>query len=116
MSFNQLLRRFTCGLLLPAGWLAVSASSVALGQEARAEASGVRDCHTYAFYSSVLISSARNMSCSEARQEMRRYRAPIYRTFTTPGGFSCYRVSGGKYGGQWRCVKGSKAWRFEFSE
>jgi hypothetical protein len=96
--------------------LAAGIPGAAAGDGAKAGASAVRNCHVYAFYPSVLISSARNMSCGEAKRQMRRYRAPIYRRFETPGGFSCYRVSGSRYGGQWRCVKGSKAWRFEFSD
>jgi hypothetical protein len=93
----------------------------AVGADARAEsepakAAAVRDCHTYAYYPSVLISSARNMSCRAARREMRRYRRPIYRRFRTPGGFRCSRVSGGRLGGQWRCVRGARAFRFEFGD
>jgi hypothetical protein len=79
-----------------------------------AKAASVRDCHTYAYYPSVLISSARNMSCRAAKREMRRYRRPIRRRFRTPGGFRCSRVSGGRFGGQWRCAKGARAFRFEF--
>jgi hypothetical protein len=105
-------------------WLALVSAAAALliaaaahaEPRATAEASFVRDCHVYAFYPSVLISSVRNISCHKARHEMRRYRKPIYRTFTTPGGYYCYRVSGRRYGGQWRCVKGNRAWRFEFSD
>ena len=81
-----------------------------------ASASGVRDCNHWAFYPNVKIDSARNMTCRAARRQMRRYRGPIYRTFTTPGGFYCYRVSGGRFGGQWRCTKGGKAFRFDFSD
>jgi hypothetical protein len=81
-----------------------------------AKAAWVRDCHTYAYYPNVLISSARNMSCRAARREMRRYRRPIRRRFRTPSGFRCYRASGGRFGGQWRCVKGARAFRFEFGD
>ena len=76
----------------------------------------VRDCHTYAHYPNVLISSVRNMTCRSARRDMRRYRGSIRRRFTTPGGFRCTRVSGGRLGGQWRCTRGRKAYRFEFGD
>jgi hypothetical protein len=76
----------------------------------------VVDCHTWAYYPNVLISSARNMSCRAARREMKRYKRPISRSFTTPDGFSCSRVSGGSLGGQWRCVRGTHAFRFEFGD
>ena len=82
----------------------------------RATPAAVRDCHTYAHYPNVLISSARNMSCRAAKRDMRRYKGPIYRRFTTPGGFRCRRVSGTSYGGQWRCVRGVRAYRFEFGD
>jgi hypothetical protein len=81
-----------------------------------AESAGVVDCHVYAHYPNVLISSARNMRCRAAARDTRRYRRPIYRRFRTPGGFRCARVSGGPLGGQWRCVRGRKAYRFEFGD
>jgi hypothetical protein len=73
-------------------------------------------CHTFAHYPNVLISSARNMSCRAARRELRRYKRPIDRRFRTPGGFRCRRVSGESLGGQWRCVRGAQAFRFEFGD
>src|SRR3954470_15830476 len=76
----------------------------------------VRDCHAWASYPNVLISSARNMSCRAAKRDMRRYDRAIYRRFTTPGGFRCVRVSGGSLGGQWRCARGSRAYRFDFGD
>ena len=82
----------------------------------RARAAWVRDCRTWVYYPNLYISSVRNMSCRAARREMRRYRRPIYRRFRTPGGFRCLRVSGGRFGGQWRCVKGARAFRFEFGD
>jgi hypothetical protein len=71
-------------------------SADARAESSRAKAAAVRDCHTYAYYPNVLISSARNMTCRAARREMRRYRRPIRRRFRTPGGFRCSRVSGGR--------------------
>ena len=59
----------------------------------------------------VRITSVRNMSCRGAVTEMRRYRGSIGRTFRTPGGFSCSRVSGGRLAGVWRCVRGGRAFR-----
>jgi hypothetical protein len=47
---------------------------------------------------------------------MRRYKGSISRRFTTPGGFRCRQQSGVPQGGQWRCVRRSKAYRFEFGD
>jgi hypothetical protein len=76
----------------------------------------VRDCHVFVHYPNTRISSARNMTCRAAARELRRYRGSIHRRFRTPGGFQCGRVSGGRLGGQWRCVKGTRAFRFEFGD
>ena len=92
---------------------AASASGIA---EYQAVAASVRDCHTWVYFPNLYISSVRNMSCRRAKREMRRYRRPISRTFRTPGGFYCYRVSGTRLGGQWRCRKGGRAFRFEFGD
>lgn len=73
-------------------------------------------CHTWASYPNVLISSARNMSCRAAAREMRTYRGSISPTFVIPGRFHCYRVSGGRLSGQWRCVRGTRAFPFEFGD
>ncbi|MEA2442084.1 MAG: hypothetical protein QOH76_3508 [Thermoleophilaceae bacterium] len=75
----------------------------------------VRTCHSSSS-ANVQVSSARNMTCKKARRDIRRYRGSIKRRFTTPGGFKCHRVSGNRLGGQWRCVKGSRAYRFEFGD
>jgi hypothetical protein len=83
---------------------------------AQARLAGVRDCHTWAYYPNVLISSVRNMRCKKAARDLRRHNAPIKRRFETPGGFWCTQQSGSEYGGQWRCVRGGKAYRFEFGE
>lgn len=100
--------------------LAATAGSAAASLNAQsaptAQSALVRDCHHWAYWPNVLISSARNMTCRRAKRLMRQYRAPIYRTFTIPAGFYCYRVSGGSLGGQWRCVKGSRAFRFDFGD
>jgi hypothetical protein len=64
----------------------------------------------------ITISSARNMSCLQAMRDMRRYHGSIDRSFPTPGGFRCNRVSGGQFGGQWRCTSGQRAYRFNFGD
>jgi hypothetical protein len=75
----------------------------------------LRSCHTRADFN-LLISSARNMFCRTARRDLRRHVGSISFSFRTPGGFRCTRVSGNALAGQWRCVKGRKAYRFEFSD
>jgi hypothetical protein len=75
----------------------------------------LHDCDLQAT-NTATISSSRDMSCATAAREMKRYRGNISTTFKTPGGFSCTRVSGGELSGQWRCVKGHKAFRFEFAD
>jgi hypothetical protein len=74
----------------------------------------VTGCHIYSSSPSVLISSARTMSCENAAQEMKRYARPIYRRFQTPGRFRCFGPSGTPLVGQWRCVRAGQAFRFEF--
>lgn len=75
----------------------------------------VHDCARPQTFSNVVVSSVRNMSCSAARAVMRRHNRPISRSFVTSG-FRCTRVSGGELGGQWRCVRGVQAFRFEFGD
>jgi hypothetical protein len=77
--------------------------------------SRVRDCAAKVDFN-VEISSARNMSCRAAKRDLRRHKGSIGFRFRTPGGFRCTRVSGSSLAGQWRCVKGRKAYRFEFSD
>jgi hypothetical protein len=72
-------------------------------------------CHNQVDFN-LVISSARDMRCSNAAREMKRYRGSIKFRFTTPHGFHCKRVSGNRLGGQWRCVRRSKAFRFEFGD
>ena len=75
----------------------------------------VHTCHSSSS-DNVQVSSARNMKCKTARKDIRRYHGSIKKHFTTPGGFKCHRVSGDRLAGQWRCVKGRKAYRFEFAD
>jgi hypothetical protein len=97
--------------------LVVGLAAAALGvPSAAARSVGVVDCHVFAHYPNMLITSARNMTCRAAAREMRRYRGSIHPRFRTPGGFGCYRVSGGRLGGQWRCVRGKQAFRFDFGD
>ena len=81
----------------------------------RRATSRVRDCAAKADFN-LEISSARNMSCRSAKRDLRRHKGSIGFRFGTPGGFRCTRVSGSALAGQWRCVKGRKAYRFEFSD
>ena len=92
----------------------IAALAAALLVPATARAS-LHDCNIQAT-NTATISSSRDMSCATAANEMKRYRGNISTTFKTPGGFSCSRVSGGALSGQWRCVKGHKAFRFEFAD
>jgi hypothetical protein len=87
----------------------------AAATRASGEATAVVRCHVHADFN-ILISSARNMTCRSAGTEMRRYRGSISRRFTTPGRYRCYQVSGNRLAGQWRCVRGIRAFRFEFSD
>jgi hypothetical protein len=101
---------------LPVLPLAIAAVFAAAAAAAPATPQGVVPCHVWAKYPNTLISSARNMTCKAAAREMRNYRGQISRTFDTPGRFHCSRVSGGTFGGQWRCVRGTRAFRFEFGD
>jgi hypothetical protein len=78
-------------------------------------AARVHTCHSSSS-DNVQVSSARNMKCKTARKDIRSYHGSIKKNFTTPGGFKCHRVSGGRLAGQWRCVKGRKAYRFDFAD
>jgi hypothetical protein len=98
--------------------LLVSACAlVAAGQagEAKARYARVVLCHVRADFN-LLVTSARNMRCRTAARELRRHKGPIARRFRTPGGFACHRVSGSRLAGQWRCVRGVRAFRFDFSD
>lgn len=75
----------------------------------------VRDCNAKADFN-LIVTSARNLRCTTAKRDLRRHHGSISFRFSTPGGFNCMRVSGTALGGQWRCVKGRKAYRFEFGD
>jgi hypothetical protein len=97
---------------MPIQLLALSALALVPPPAAQAN---VVDCHRYADYPNTLISSARGMTCSAATTVMKSYRGDIAERFTVKG-FRCRRVSGSPFGGQWRCVSGAKAFRFEFKD
>jgi hypothetical protein len=80
-----------------------------------ATAAAVVDCHSYSDYPNTLISSARGLSCAAATKVMKSYKGDISKTFKVQA-FRCGQVSGSQYGGQWRCVNGAKAFRFEFKD
>jgi len=95
--------------------LAMTVVLLGAGVPAEAAPAKLRQCDTRADFN-LHISSARNMFCRTARRDLRRHRAPIAFRFRTPGNFRCMRVSGNALAGQWRCVKGNKAYRFEFAD
>ncbi|MDX6696920.1 MAG: hypothetical protein QOE65_317 [Solirubrobacteraceae bacterium] len=75
----------------------------------------VRSCSAAVDFN-LRITSARNMTCGAAKFDMKRYRGSIRYRFTTPGGFVCTRSSGTSTSGTWRCAKGTRAYRFAFSD
>lgn len=79
-----------------------------------ARIASVRDCNNRAWETSH-ISSVRNMRCRGAATVLRRYRGVVRRVFRVSG-FRCRRVSGVPQGGQWRCARARKAFRFEFGD
>jgi hypothetical protein len=94
--------------------VAAGAAVLALVPAGAAEAKVV-DCSTYSDYPNTMISSARGMTCAAAVKIMKSYRGEISRTFAVQT-FRCTQVSGSQYGGQWRCVRGARAFRFEFKD
>lgn len=99
---------------LPLTSTAAVAALALLVPAASAQAKVV-DCKSYADFPNTMISSARGMTCGAAVKVMKSYRGEISKTFTAKG-FRCGQVSGSQYGGQWRCVSGTKAFRFEFKD
>jgi hypothetical protein len=95
---------------------AATSLGLAAGAPAQAAPARVVDCSTYSDYPNTMISSARGMTCKGAVRIMKAYRGNISKTFSAPRGFSCRRVSGSTYGGQWRCTRGHQAFRFEFKD
>jgi hypothetical protein len=89
--------------------------AAALVPTAAAAQAKVVDCSTYADYPNIKISSARGMTCAAAVKVMKSYRGNISPTIHVQG-FTCRQVGGGQFGGQWRCVTGARAFRFEFKD
>ena len=58
--------------------------------------------------------SVRNMGCAEAVGVIGDF-SSIYQSFSVRG-FSCTRISGGELAGAWRCVQGTRAFRFDFAD
>jgi hypothetical protein len=58
--------------------------------------------------------SVRNMNCSEAISAMGSI--TDFSSSFTVAGFSCGQVSGATPGGQWRCVQGRRAFRFDWGD
>jgi hypothetical protein len=111
------LRRAVSALLaIAACVLATAALGGTAAAARRTRPAQVVDCNVWASFPNIKISSARNLSCRAAARDMRSYRGNIHRRFRTPGGFVCERVSGGRLGGQWRCVRDTAAYRFEFGD
>jgi hypothetical protein len=100
--------------LLACAPLAAAAALLAPIPAGAAQAKVV-DCSTYADFPNTKISSARGMTCAAAVKVMKSYRGEISRAFTVQA-FRCRQVSGSQYGGQWRCVRGARAFRFEFKD
>jgi hypothetical protein len=101
--------------VLPLTTLAVLAAA-ALPAAAPAASARVVTCSSYADEPNLLISSARGLSCASATSVMKAYRGDISYRFKAPRGFTCTRVHGVATGGQWRCVNGTRAFRFEFKD
>lgn len=65
----------------------------------------------------IVVTSARGLACTAASRDQERYEGEIPRMFRTPGRFACTKISGGSApGGQWRCVRGTLAYRFDLSD
>jgi hypothetical protein len=107
------MRRLT--ILALAAAVALTAPSAGSAASPPASAALVRDCNHRVDFN-LVITSARNMRCRAARREMRLFRGSISFRFRTPNDFQCRRVSGTRLAGQWRCVKGIRAFRFDFSD
>jgi hypothetical protein len=86
----------------------------AVGAGGDAEAAR-RHCNVQA-YETVTITSARNMTCRAAKRDLRASKDVTRRRFTSAGGFHCKRIRGGTLAGEWRCVRGSRAYRYAFGD
>ena len=101
------------------GIAAAAALAVVAGLSgpAAAPAASVVACNASVYPNGpVFVTSARTMTCRAAKREQARYRWTGKNRFTTPGGFTCRPSGRGAIGYQIRCVRGSKAYRIEFSD
>jgi hypothetical protein len=96
-------------------WVLVGAVTVLVAFGTGVSSARVLTCHAHADFN-VEVTSARNMTCSAAARDIRAYKGSIRTRFQTPGRFTCTRVAGERLEGRWRCAKGVKAYRFEFSD
>lgn len=83
-------------------------------QYSRATAARVHKCRNRVG-ATITITSTRNMLCRSAVRVMRAHNRPISTRFTTSG-YRCVRISGQALGGTWRCLKGSRGFRFAFGD
>ena len=74
----------------------------------------VADCPSTGAEPHISGLSVRNMTCAEAQSVIAAF-GVIDTTFSAAG-FTCSRISGAELGGTWRCVQGSKAFRFLFGD
>jgi hypothetical protein len=74
----------------------------------------ITDCQSPAG-TGIRVTSAAGMTCAQGVREMRGGPSAVSERFTSPGGFVCQRVAGNQQRGQWRCSKGTRAFRFELS-
>ena len=95
--------------------LAVMAAALVPAAGAGAAPTEVTRCNDPVDFN-VVIGLVRNMRCRNAVLEMKRYHSSIRYRFTTPHGFHCKRASGTSLGGDWRCVRRSKVFRFAFGD
>lgn len=109
------MRVVTLCLAVAAVGAAAGVLAPAAGVAADTYSPNVRDCSIQAT-KGAKISSARGMRCISAAREIQRYRGQISFSFHTPRGYRCQRVSGGQFGGQWRCTQAPRAFRFEFAD
>ena len=80
-------------------------------------ASSVATCNTRVYANGpVYVTSARNLTCRQAKREQARYTWTGGNRFTTPGGYRCQPSGRGATGYQIRCVKGARAYRIEFED
>jgi hypothetical protein len=97
--------------------VAVADSAVAVGAAPAASAWSVVTCKTRVYAGGpVYVTSARNLTCRQAKRQQARDKWTGKNSFTTPGGYRCGPSGRGAVGYQIRCVKASKIYRIEFQD